>query len=67
MPAQAIGWNCAGIFYAVDIVSAKQLDILEFCGESPQTIRARCGCIRYFPDPLGIVSAKQLDILEFIL
>ena len=39
---------------------------LEFGGESPLTIRARWGCIRYFPDPLGIVPAEVLDKLEFV-
>ena len=38
---------------------------LEFGGESPLTIRARCSAFRYCPDPLGIVTAKQLDKLEF--
>ena len=43
----------------------KQLDKLEFGGESPLTIRAWCGAFRYFPDPLGIVTAEQFDKLEF--
>jgi len=43
----------------------KQLGKLEFGGESPLTIRARCGAFRYFPDPLGIVTAKQLDKLKY--
>ena len=39
---------------------------LEFGGESPLTIRARCGCIRYFPDPLGFVSAEVFVKLELV-
>ena len=42
----------------------KQLNKLEFGGESPRTMRARCSGFRYCPDPLGIVTAKQLDKLE---
>ena len=42
-----------------------QLDKLEFGGESPLTMRARCGAYRHCPDPLGIVTAEQLDNLEF--
>ena len=42
------------------------LDILEFGGESPLTMRVRCGTFRYCPDPLGIVTAEQLGKLEFI-
>ena len=42
------------------------LDILEFGGESPLTMRARCSAFRYCPNPLGIVTAEQLDKLEFI-
>ena len=38
---------------------------LEFGGESPLTMRARCGTFRDCPDPLGIVTAKQLNKLEF--
>ena len=41
------------------------LDKLEFGGQSPLTIRARCGAFRYCPDPLGIVTAEQLVKLEF--
>ena len=41
-------------------------DILEFGGESPLTMRARCSAFRYCPDPLGIVTTEQLDKLEFI-
>ena len=37
---------------------------MELGGESPQTIRAQCGAIRYCPDPLGIVTAEQPDKLE---
>ena len=37
---------------------------LEFGGQWPLTMRARCGAFRYCPDPLGIVTAKQLDKLE---
>ena len=47
------------------IVTARQLDKLEFGGESPLTMRTRLVCNRYFPNPLGIVTAKQLDKLEF--
>ena len=43
-----------------------QLDKLEFGGQCPLTMRARCGAIRYCPDPLGIVTAEELDKLEFI-
>ena len=43
----------------------KQFDILEFGGESPLTMRARCSGFRYCPNPLGIVTAKRLDKLEF--
>ena len=42
-----------------------QLDKLEFGGESPLTMRARCGAYRHCPDPLGIVPAEVLDKLEF--
>ena len=42
-----------------------QLMKLEFGGESPLTMRARCGAFRYCPDPLGIVSAEVLDKLGF--
>ena len=42
-----------------------QFDILEFGGESPLTIRARCSAFRYCPDPLGIVTAEVSDKLEF--
>ena len=45
---------------------AKQLDKLEFGGESPRTIRAWCSGFRYCPNPLGIVTAEQLDKLEFV-
>ena len=38
-------------------------DKLEFGGESPRTIRARCSGFRYCPNPLGIVSAEVLDNL----
>ena len=44
---------------------AKLLDKLEFGGESPLTMRARCGDFRYCPDPLGIVTAKRFVKLEF--
>ena len=43
-----------------------QFDKLEFGGESPLTMRARCSTIRYCPDPLGIVPAEALDKLEFV-
>ena len=47
------------------IVPAEQLDKLEFGGESPLTMRARCSAFRNCPNPLGIVTAEQLDKLEF--
>ena len=42
------------------------IDKLEFGGESPLTMRARCSAFRYCPDPLGIVTAKQCVKLEFV-
>ena len=45
--------------------SQKAFDKLEFGGESPLTMRARCSTFRYCPDPLGIVPAEQFDKLEF--
>ena len=60
--------RCSAFRYCpspLGIVTAKQLDKLEFGGESPQTSRARCSAFRYCPSPLGIVTAKQLDKLEF--
>ena len=39
---------------------------LDFGGESPLTMRARCSVFRYFPNPLGIVTAKQLVKLVFV-
>ena len=48
------------------IVTAEQLNKLEFGGESPLTMRARLVCIRHCPDPLGIVTAEQLNKLEFV-
>ena len=41
-------------------------DILEFGGQWPLTMRARCSVFRYCPDPLGIVAAKQFVKLEFV-
>ena len=41
-------------------------DILEFGGQWPLTIRARCRAFRYCPNPLGIVTAEQFDKLEFV-
>ena len=41
------------------------LDKLEFDGQWPLTMRARCCAFRYCPDPLGIVTAEQLGKLEF--
>ena len=38
---------------------------LEFGGQWPLTMRARCSVFRYFPNPLGIVAAKQFVKLEF--
>ena len=46
------------------LVISLLLDKLEFGGESPLTMRARCSALRYFPDPLGIVTAEALDKLE---
>ena len=60
---------CSAIRYYPDplgIVTAEQIDKLEFGGESPLTMRAWCSAIRYYPDPLGIVTAEQLDKLEFV-
>ena len=48
------------------ILLFKQLDKLEFGGESPLTMRARCTAFRYCPDPLGIVTTEQLDKLELV-
>jgi hypothetical protein len=42
------------------------LDKLEFGGELPLTMRARCSGFRYCPNPLGIVTAEELDKLEFV-
>ena len=42
----------------------KQFVKLEFGGQWPRTMRARCSALRYFPAPLGIVTAKALDKLE---
>ena len=41
------------------------LNKLEFGGQRPQAMRARCSDFRYCPDPLGIGTAKQFDKLEF--
>jgi len=38
---------------------------LEFGGQWPLTMRARCSAFRHCPDLLGIVTAKQFDKLEF--
>ena len=46
------------------LTPAEHLDKLEFGGQWPLTMRARCGAFRYCPDPLGIVTATQLDKLE---
>ena len=43
----------------------EELAKLEFGGESPLTMRARCGTLRYCPDPLGMVTAEHLNKLEF--
>ena len=40
---------------------------LEFGGESPLTMRARCAVFRHCPNPLGIVTAEQLDKLDLIV
>ena len=42
-----------------------RLDNLEFGGQWPLTMRARCRAFRYCPDPLGIVTAEVLVKLEF--
>ena len=47
------------------IVTAEQLDKLEFGGQRPQAMRAWCSAFCYCPSPLGIVTAEQLDKLEF--
>ena len=49
-----------------DSMIVQLLDKLEFGGQCPLTMRARCTAFRYCPNPLGIVSAEQLDKLEFI-
>ena len=59
------GYSTAPAIAGAVFVQLAPVRQLEFGGESPLTIRARCGCIRYFPDPLGIVPAKQVDKLEF--
>ena len=41
------------------------LDKLEFGGQRPQAMRARCSAFRYCPNPLGIVTAKQFVKLKF--
>ena len=69
MPPQAIRARCSALRSCpnpLGIATAKQLDKLEFGGESPLTMRAWCGTFRYCPDPLGIVTAEQLDKLEFV-
>ena len=61
--------RCSAFRYFPDplgIVTAKQLDKLEFGGESPLTIRARYSGTRYCPSPLGIVTAEELDKLVFV-
>ena len=45
------------------ILMFKQLDKLEFGGESTLTLRAGCYAFRYCPNPLGIVTAEQLDFV----
>ena len=55
-----------GVYRPGKEVSYRQFDKLEFDGESPLTIRARCRAFRYCPDPLGIVTAEQFDKLEFV-
>ena len=47
-------------------VLVRHLNKLEFGGESPLTMRARCSAFRYCPNPLGIVPAELFDKLEFI-
>ena len=48
------------------ICKFKQLNKLEFGGQSPLTMRAWCSVFRYCPNPLGIVPAEQFDKLEFV-
>ena len=43
-----------------------RLDNLEFGGQWPLTMRARCRAFRYCPDPLGIVTAEVLVKLELV-
>ena len=69
MPPQAIRARCSAFRFCpnpLGIVTAEELDKLEFDGESPLTMRARCSAFRYCPDPLGIVPAEQFDKLEFV-
>ena len=42
-----------------------EFDQLEFGGQWPLTMRARCSAFRYCPNPLGVVPAEQFDKLEF--
>ena len=42
-------------------------DKLEFGGQRPQAMRARCSDFRYCPYPLGIVTAEELGKLEFVV
>ena len=53
--------------HASCMAAPDQLDKLEFGGESPLTMRARCSAFRYCPNPLGIVPAEQFDKLEFVM
>ena len=61
--------RCSGFRYCpnpLGIVTAEQLDKLEFCGQWPLAMRARCSTLRYSPAPLGIVTVEQLEKLEFV-
>ena len=69
MPPQAIRAWCSTFRYCpnpLGVATAKQLDKLEFGGESPLTMRAWCSAFRYCPDPLGIDTVEVLDKLEFV-
>ena len=55
---------CGRQIAAPTMLIVRLLDKLEFGGESPLTMRARCSAFRYFPDPLGIATAESLDKLD---
>ena len=58
-------YNLASTKWQETVTGNEELIKLEFGGESPLTMRARCSAFRYCPDPLGIVTAEELDKLEF--